>query len=223
MATPAGWCASGGVSPGVGLLPADALGGLLGCRPLGRLAQLEERHVHTVEVMGSRPVSPTSKVLVRGCVCLMTRSLCSCQMHKKCTGLADTGRHGAARCGTDEHSAAPLKQLRACARRSQNHQTIEVREVFEVLHVERRERDAVADAAGRDPHVVVWPRPATLLCAGCEPSPRSGDRLVVGQDAACGEPPIEAFARRRTPASDLGHLASLPTVTNVSRTRWPTR
>ena len=25
----------------------------------GRLAQLEERHVHTVEVMGSRPVSPT--------------------------------------------------------------------------------------------------------------------------------------------------------------------
>ncbi len=28
----------------------------------GRLAQLEERHVHTVEVMGSRPVSPTSAI-----------------------------------------------------------------------------------------------------------------------------------------------------------------
>ena len=30
-------------------------------RPLGRLAQLVERYVHTVEVIGSRPVSPHSQ------------------------------------------------------------------------------------------------------------------------------------------------------------------
>ena len=34
---------------------------------LGRLAQLVERHVHTVEVIGSRPVSPTENALVRAC------------------------------------------------------------------------------------------------------------------------------------------------------------
>ncbi len=35
----------------------------------GRLAQLEERHVHTVEVMGSRPVSPTRGSLGRDHSC----------------------------------------------------------------------------------------------------------------------------------------------------------
>ena len=59
----AGWSASAGVVPG----RRGVAGSLLGCRPLGRLAQLEERHVHTVEVMGSRPVSPTSKVPVHRC------------------------------------------------------------------------------------------------------------------------------------------------------------
>lgn len=38
---------------------------LLASAAVGRLAQLVERYVHTVEVIGSRPVSPTPKALVR--------------------------------------------------------------------------------------------------------------------------------------------------------------
>ena len=42
----------------------------------GRLAQLVERHVHTVEVIGSRPVSPTPNMQVRrACAPLRGRTL----------------------------------------------------------------------------------------------------------------------------------------------------
>ena len=43
----------------------------------GRLAQLEERHVHTVEVVGSRPASPTERPRSGGVRVVLGESLCT--------------------------------------------------------------------------------------------------------------------------------------------------
>ncbi len=77
-------------------------------------------------------------------------------------------------------------------------------------------------------HMSLCGRGRPRSVGGCEPSPRSGDRLVAGQDAACGQPAVEAFACRRTPASDLlpvgqladGHEAILGQCNNPNVAAW---
>ena len=68
--------------------------------PQGRLAQLEERHVHTVEVRRSRRLSPTRKVLVDGPDGGLAddRTLARCTPRAQhLTALDDTCRHRTAR------------------------------------------------------------------------------------------------------------------------------
>jgi hypothetical protein len=134
--------------------------GVVGCRPQIKFTPWRS--------WDRGPYRPPRKARSVG-VGRIGRTPCLRQVHKKCTELADTGRHGTVRGGTNGHSASPAspaEQLGARAGRSQKDQTVEVGEVFEVLRVERRERDVVADAARRDPHVVLRPWPSPLLCAG---------------------------------------------------------
>ena len=91
---------------------------------------MEERYVHTVEVRGSRPLSPTPKPQVRPPMCGPPAGVSSFQVHARCTGFFGTGHHDAdldGGNGTNRHwlneagnADNEVRRLVACRSRSKN-------------------------------------------------------------------------------------------------------
>jgi hypothetical protein len=82
-------------------------------------------------------------------------------------------------------------------------------EVLVVLEVQGGERDAVGEAAGRDPHVVDRPWSSTLDgCCG-QPAPGGGYCLVAGQYRDVGQLAGEFLTTVLAPVADLRPLGQL--------------
>jgi hypothetical protein len=82
-------------------------------------------------------------------------------------------------------------------------------EVLVVLEVQDGERDAMGEAAGRDPHVVDRSRsPASDGCRG-QPPPGGGHCLIAGQCRDAGQPTGKFLAAALAPVADLRPLGRL--------------
>jgi hypothetical protein len=89
-------------------------------------------------------------------------------------------------------------------------------EILEILEVQRREREAVREAACRDPRVIYRPWPTALGGGSGQLAPDAGDTLAAG---ITGLPVSHAsrLARLRGPQRrSRVHWMSSPTVTNVT-------
>ena len=94
-------------------------------------------------------------------------------------------------------------------------QAVVLVEVLVVLEVQGGERDAMGEAAGRNPHVVDRPRPpAPDGCRG-QPPPGGGYRLVAGQYRNADSQLVSSSRRRWPQLGISAHLASSPKVTKV--------
>jgi hypothetical protein len=78
-----------------------------------------------------------------------------------------------------------------------------------LLEVQGGERDAMSEAAGRDPHVVDRPWPPALDGCRGQSAPGGGDRLVSGQYRNAGQPTGEFLAATLAPVADLRPLGQL--------------
>jgi hypothetical protein len=81
--------------------------------------------------------------------------------------------------------------------------------VGEVLHVERRQRQPVGDAAGSDPRVVDWPRPTAQRRGSRQLTPHSGDALASRDHRFIRQPVLKHRAISRSPVSQPGPLSEL--------------
>ncbi len=82
-------------------------------------------------------------------------------------------------------------------------QAVVLVEILVVPEVQGGERDALGEAAGRNPHVVDRPRsPAPDGCRG-QPPPGGGYRLVAGQYRNAGQLAGEFLASALAPVADL--------------------
>jgi len=88
-------------------------------------------------------------------------------------------------------------------------------EVLVVLKVQGGERDAMGEAAGRDPHVVDRPRSSTLDGCRGQSAPGGGYCLITGQYRDVGQPAGEFLAAVLPQLRISAHLASSPKVTKV--------
>lgn len=79
-------------------------------------------------------------------------------------------------------------------------------EVGEVLDVERRERQPIGDAAGRDPCVVNWPGPASFGRGSRQFTPHRPDALAARDHRLIGQPVIQHGPVTGSPPPEPGPL-----------------
>jgi hypothetical protein len=85
-------------------------------------------------------------------------------------------------------------------------QALVLGEVFEVLDVEGRQRQAVGERTGRDPRVVGGPRPATSDGVRGDLAPGASDIVAVWKDDQSVEPVPQGVTVAPAPLSKFGPL-----------------
>jgi hypothetical protein len=88
-------------------------------------------------------------------------------------------------------------------------QAVVLVEVLVVLEVQGGERDAMGEAAGRNPHVVDRPRSSALDGYCGQSAPGDGYCLITGQHSDVGQPAGEFLAAVLAPVADLRPLGQL--------------
>ena len=118
-------------------------------------------------------------------------------------------------------SAGAIRPRQALLLGAEQHQAV-LREVAEVGGVERHQRNLIAQAARRDPGVILRPGPSTQLGGPGQRTPHT--RAICVSYGMTGRPTAQSSRRRRRSSPHrrtTAHFASSPTVTKVSQTRAP--